>query len=141
MTVFLALIAATGIVLTIRAMVIVHQATAVMEDVAAKAREVSNLAFAIKAQNDAMLAAQGYGGGGGNSPDSGKMVKVKLGHVTEDFVRVRAVGGGPAGSWSADEIVRNNGHKAVTEGYLGGGDDPRNSGGRSGDIHKVNAGN
>lgn len=75
MTVFLALIAAAGIVLMIRAIVVVDRAEKVMTEVAAKAREVSNLAAAIKAQNDAMLATHGIGGGG--AATGGKMVSIE----------------------------------------------------------------
>lgn len=54
MTVFLALIAAAGIILTIRSIVIMDRAEKVMSEVATKARDVANLAAALKAQNDAM---------------------------------------------------------------------------------------
>lgn len=54
MTAVLAIIAAAGIILLIRAIVVMDRATKVMSEVAVKAREVHNLAAAIKAQNDAM---------------------------------------------------------------------------------------
>ena len=115
MTAFLALIAAAGIVLMIRAIVIVDRAEKVMADVAVKAREVSNLAYAIKAQNDAMLAARGIGGGGGK--DDGKTATMNSGTILD------------MDGWPATKDV---------DGNIGVGNKHSGSGGN---IPKVNAGN
>lgn len=81
MEIFLALFAAAGIILMISAMWRVHKAIEVIEEsVAIKCASIDNLAFAIKAQNDAMLAAHGYGAGGGNSPEAGTMIEVTGGN-------------------------------------------------------------
>lgn len=99
MEIFVALFAAASIVLTIRVMVLLRQANKAMDEIPTIIREVRDLSAKFKEMNDAMLAARGYGAGGGNSHAAGTMIQVDGGGDG-----IHGVGGFGRGEWGATPL-------------------------------------